>query len=430
MPKLPPPAPVIINPRMLVESHTMSSNYTQWLPENSAVPRETMHCDLVACIRHIIQFSNSQDTMSFYRTELNRFLDWCWMVKGKSVMAIRREDAIEYIDFCIFPPASWTAEHAHYAFLKEPDGTLSQNPKWRPFIASDCSGSAQGTITTTFSRLSAFYTTLVSETLIDHNPVKAIRQKNTYKKKGDGTKTPKVLTNDQIKYCMRVCEELSDHAEVIDSNKAFIHAERALFAFSIALGMYLRVSELVWSDNYSPTHSDFFKDTDGHWWFRTIGKGNQERVIVVSDDVLAALVRYRRILDLPDLPSPTDKTPLIMSLGNGTWDNEKDWFAKITSITDTAIMWKLFKKIFSLARSAMIKEGRIDDAYELLCASCHWLRHTGISNDVQVRPIEHVRDDSGHKTSQTTWSYVHSTNRERALSKQLRRQKQLSHKTD
>ncbi|MEL0638891.1 site-specific integrase [Marinomonas sp. TI.3.20] len=415
--KLSPPAPVIINPRLLVASHTMNSDYSKWLPTNSPLSKDVMHADLVACIRHIIQFSNSLDTMSFYRTELNRFLCWSWLVKGMSITEMRRDSIVEYIEFCIFPPATWTSPHADYAFLKKEDGTLEQNPKWRPFLQSDSTATTQGTITTIFSRLSAFYATLMSDSVIDHNPVQAIRQKNTYKKRGDGTKAPKVLTEEQVKYCLRVCEALSDEAEVIDSNKAFIHAERALFAFSIGLGMYLRVSELVWSDNYSPTHGDFFKDADGRWWFRTIGKGNQERVIVVSDDVLAALVRYRRILDLPDLPTPADKTPLIMSLGNGTWDNEKDWFAKIVPITDTAIMWKLFKKIFSLARAAMINEGRIDDAYELLCASCHWLRHTGISNDVQVRPIEHVRDDSGHKTSQTTWSYVHSTNRERAMSK-------------
>ncbi len=415
--KLRPPAPVIINPRLLVASHTIHSDYSKWLPTHSTLSMEVMHADLVACIRHIIQFSNSLDTMSFYRTELNRFLCWSWLVKGMSITDMRRDAIVEYIEFCIFPPASWTSPHSVYAFLKQEDGALEQNPKWRPFLESDSRATTQGTITTIFSRLSAFYATLMSDSVIDHNPVQAIRQKNTYKKRGDGTKSPKVLTEEQVQYCIGVCEALSDEAEVIDSNMAFMHAERALFAFSIGLGMYLRVSEMVWSDNYSPTHSDFFKDADGRWWFRTIGKGNQERVIVVSDDVLAALIRYRRILDLPDLPTPADKTPLIMSLGNGTWDNEKDWFAKITPITDTAIMWKLFKKIFSLARSAMIKEGRIDDAYELLCASCHWLRHTGISNDVQVRPIEHVRDDSGHKTSQTTWSYVHSTNRERALSK-------------
>ncbi|MEL0637610.1 hypothetical protein V6259_12655 [Marinomonas sp. TI.3.20] len=395
----------------------MNSDYTQWLPKNSKVPTNVMHDDLVACIRHIIQFAGSLDTMSFYRTELNRFLAWCWLIKGQSICDMRRESIIEYIEFTIFPPASWTSPHADYAFLKNEDGTLTQNPKWRPFLQSDSSATAQSTITNTFARLSAFYRTLVSESLIDHNPVQAIRQKNTYKKKGDGTKAPKVLTDDQIVYCLKVCERLSDEADVIDSNKAFIHAERALFAFSIGLGMYLRVSELVWSENYRPTHSDFHKDSDGHWWFRTIGKGKQERVIVVSDDVLAALIRYRRILDLPDLPTASDTTPLIMSLGNGTWDNEKDWFSKIVPITDTAIMWKLFKKIFSLAREAMIKEGRIEDAYELLCASCHWLRHTGISNDVQTRAVEFVRDDAGHKTSQTTWSYVHATHRERALSK-------------
>jgi integrase len=45
----------------------------------------------------------------------------------------------------------------------------------------------------------------------------------------------------------------------------------------------------------------------GGWWFRTIGKGNKERSIPVSDALLKALKRYRKTLDLPALPYPHRK---------------------------------------------------------------------------------------------------------------------------
>ena len=36
----------------------------------------------------------------------------------------------------------------------------------------------------------------------------------------------------------------------------------------------------------------------------------------------------------------------------------------------------------------------------------HWLRHTGISDDVKHRPREHVRDDAGHSSSAITDRYI------------------------
>ena len=35
-----------------------------------------------------------------------------------------------------------------------------------------------------------------------------------------------------------------------------------------------------------------------------------------------------------------------------------------------------------------------------------WLRHTGISDDVKIRPREHVRDDAGHSSGAITDKYI------------------------
>ncbi len=39
-------------------------------------------------------------------------------------------------------------------------------------------------------------------------------------------------------------------------------------------------------------------------------------------------------------------------------------------------------------------------------ATVHWLRHTGISDDVKRRPREHVRDDAGHSSGAITDKYI------------------------
>ena len=48
----------------------------------------------------------------------------------------------------------------------------------------------------------------------------------------------------------------------------------------------------------------FQMDQEGNWWFLTVGKGNKEREISVSDAMLEALKRYRLSRGLPALPAP------------------------------------------------------------------------------------------------------------------------------
>ena len=54
-----------------------------------------------------------------------------------------------------------------------------------------------------------------------------------------------------------------------------------------------------------------------------------------------------------------------------------------------------------------------DESETLNEATVHWLRHTGISDDVKIRPREHVRDDAGHSSSAITDRYINIERRER-----------------
>jgi hypothetical protein len=64
----------------------------------------------------------------------------------------------------------------------------------------------------------------------------------------------------------------------------------------------------------------------------------------------------------------------------------------------------------------MCEDGLENDALDLKESTVHWLRHTGISEDVRSRPREHVRDDAGHATMATTDRYIESDQRERHYS--------------
>ena len=58
------------------------------------------------------------------------------------------------------------------------------------------------------------------------------------------------------------------------------------------------------------------------------------------------------------------------------------------------------------------------DISRLKSFSSHWLRHTGISNGVMTRPVEHVRRDARHASFETTSHYMDSDERARHESSQ------------
>ena len=87
----------------------------------------------------------------------------------------------------------------------------------------------------------------------------------------------------------------------------------------------------------------------------------------------------------------------------------------------SSLTCSLVQECFDAAFQRMKVEGLAEEAQDLKSATVHWLRHTGISEDVKLRPREHVRDDAGHASMQTTDRYIESDLRERHQSGKYKR---------
>ncbi|MFT5085073.1 MAG: site-specific recombinase XerD, partial [Lentisphaeria bacterium] len=157
-------------------------------------------------------------------------------------------------------------------------------------------------IKTVLRILSAYYSFLEIEDYAPINPVKRIRQKSRFVRTVATTDPIRRLSELQWDYVIETAQILAD--------KDHLH-ERTFFIMSALYGLYLRVSELADTTRWNPMMKHFFQDDDGNWWFKTVGKGNKERDISVSKDMLKALKRYRKSLGLSPLPSPADSAPLI-----------------------------------------------------------------------------------------------------------------------
>jgi len=185
--------------------------------------------------------------------------------------------------------------------------------------------------------------------------------------------------------------------------------ERTLFILSALYAMYLRISELTANPRWAPQMNHFTRDGDGNWWFTTVGKGNKERQIAVSEAMLEALKRWRKYLAYSPLPSPADYAPLIpKNRGRGP-------------ITSTNQIRILVQYAFDAAIEQLHHDKLSEEAETLYEATVHWLRHTGISDDVKIRPREHVRDDAGHSSSAITDKYIDIELRERHESARKKR---------
>jgi integrase len=75
-------------------------------------------------------------------------------------------------------------------------------------------------------------------------------------------------------------------------------------------------------------------------------------------------------------------------------------------LTDTTHVRHIIQTCFDRAIKNLAERGFRDEADAMMDTTVHWLRHTGISDDVKRRPREHVRDDAGHSSSAITDRYV------------------------
>jgi len=383
-----------------LSSLTVDSNLSHYV-QSSGIDNATN--DYHHAVGFLYSYRGSSDTFASYRREIERLLHWCWFINKTSLPELRRQDVERFIDFCKAPPVAWIGTKTTSRYVNQ-EGLRICNPDWRPFVLRNAPATegkidvrgynpSPKALQAIFSILSSFFTFLVQEEYMPLNPVALIRQKSRYLRKQQSKAQIRRLSELQWSYVLETAEYMA--AEVPD-----LH-ERSLFVIQALYAMYLRISELAASERWSPEMGDFHIDMDGNWWFTTVGKGNKERDISVSDEMLLALKRYRLHRGLSAFPAPAESTPLVpKTRGRG-------------GINSTRQIRNIVQRVFDAGVTRLSNDGFHEDAERLKTATVHWLRHTGISDDVKHRPREHVRDDAGHGSSATTDRYIDVEMRER-----------------
>jgi site-specific recombinase XerD len=356
--------------------------------------------DFDCAIEFLKQYSGNKATFESYRREIERLIQWTWLIEKKSMLDLKRQDIENYLKFCLNPPKSWIG-FKKVARFRTRNGERTPNPAWRPFVANVTKREykkgvkpnkqdyhlSQKAIREIFTILNSFYNYLALEEKVSMNPIALIKQKSKYLQKRQQQSTVMRLSETQWKVCL-------ESVKAMAAKEPQKH-ERTLFIISALYLLYLRISELVENDRWIPQMGHFYQDSNGYWWFKTVGKGNKMREIAVSDDMLKALMRYRESLELPPMPPLNDKTALLpKEKGKG-------------GMTSSRHIRRLVQQCFDATIEKLRNTGHAADADTLESATVHWLRHTGISDDINKRgrPVAHVRDDAGHSSSAITDRY-------------------------
>jgi site-specific recombinase XerD len=360
--------------------------------------------------RFLQSYIYSSDTFKSYRREVERLLQWCWFEKQMTLKDLGRNSFEDYLNFAFKPPFDWIATKSYPRFSYKNDVCMP-NKMWKPFLyrlpkaaSSEDIDKSQYSMTASSKKAliagcSTYFTYLTQEGYLDINPAYLLRQKSRFIPRDHNQQITRKLTDLEWDYVIN---------GVLEKINSDIKYERHLFILSLFYLLGVRISEISRNEMHAPIMGDFYHDQNNHWWFRALGKGNKIRDIAVPNAMLDQLKRYRLFLGLTALPMRDEKTALLRNLRNNNG----------LGIRQVRL---LVQESFDQARDALLQEGKNDAALDLMAATVHWIRHTAISADVKIRPREHVRDDAGHESVNTTDRYIDIEREERHKSAQSKK---------
>lgn len=319
------------------------------------------------------EFTGSPQTTRAYRKEAERLLLWSVRQRHKSLSSLQREDFHTYQQFLTDPqPATyWCGNRA-----------LRHSPTWKPFKGPLSSSSQRHAMIV----INALLSYLVDAGYLRGNPLSLIRRRNRTLKPEtrEAISQERFLDRETWEYLKQFIADLPQ-----DTEREIEHYERVRFLFHFLYLLAPRVSEIA---NH-PMNS--FREFRGHWWWFVLGKGEKRGKVPVNDEMLDALMRYRRFLKLDDLPAEDDTSPLLRSL-------------KGHRGISANMIYRVVKAIVTQAAQSL-ENNDPQGAAKLQNASTHWFRHTAVTHgDDAGIGLKYLQRSARHDKLETTAIYQHA----------------------
>jgi hypothetical protein len=97
--------------------------------------RQEMLQDYEKALEFLKSYKGSQGTFNSYRREVERLLQWIFLIHKKNLKDLKRDDIETFIHFSQNPPKSWIGLKKVPRFIEKEDKRIP-NPQWRPFVVT------------------------------------------------------------------------------------------------------------------------------------------------------------------------------------------------------------------------------------------------------------------------------------------------------
>lgn len=333
--------------------------------------------DWQAVLFFLKKYKKQLQTFNAYRRELERLLQWSWLIAKKSILVLERNDIQEYIKFCENPPVEWIGKKGVYRFIEEKKRRIP-NPDWRPFVfaktkknqLTDQKNSSLNyelspkAIHEIFTVLNSFYNTLLIDEKIEKNPVFVIKKKRAATKKPTVTQNKPYLTQEQCLACINTANDLAQE------NSSY---HRIIFIMHAMALMKIALSDFIKTKKFYPMMNHFYQN-DQQWFFKYHHQGKFSKDIQITPRMLTALQRYRESLHLSPLPPIDDTSPLLPKIkGSG-------------AITDAGYFRRLLLQCIQLTADKLRQQKNDKDANQIQQATPNWFKYVDTVEENNTKP--------------------------------------------
>lgn len=338
--------------------------------------------DIEAIRCFLAEYDRSPGTHRIYQRECERLLLWSLIECGRPLSSLNRQDFEGYLHFLADPqPAAlWCGPKVQRV-----------RAEWRPFVGP----LSESAVLTAIAAINSLMSYLVDAGYLAGNPLGLIRQRRrklSLEKNGPAhviaqtEEMQKVERFLDAEMWQAVTQAIEAMPRETDGERD--EYERARFIAALLYMLAPRAGEL------ESHRMNSFREERGRWWWHVVGKGGKQAKVPVADDMVHALVRYRKHLGLSAMPKRTDLTPLLVSI-------------KDRSPITARRLNQILKKIF-YAAAELLPEISEHKREKLRAASAHWGRHTGITAKLDSGMNErYVQKDARHTDARTTQRYIH-----------------------
>ena len=344
--------------------------------------------DLEAVRAYLNRYRDQPKTLRAYTKEVERFLLWSVVVRGKALSSLVVDDCEAYKDFLKSPDPRFVGER----FSR-------RSPRWRPFASDSLSPESQRYAV---RALRAAFTWLVDVRYLAGNPWKAVNDPQVVERE-TAMQIQRALPADLWR---RLRDELDRRCE--EGGEATLGVQwRIVRAAILIMGdSGLRREEAAGAQRDKLKMSIYGTLERPVWELTVVGKRQRERTVPVSVATLAAL-RAHWADRGRDFELPMEAGPLLSPVTIPWTPASRTRHHQVTEQSYTADgINRLISRMLRLVVETM-DDLSLDERVILGSVNAHAFRHTfgtqSVADDV---PVDVVQKVLGHASLQTTSIYV------------------------